>query len=133
MLSGEIATLLSGRYVEISMLPLSFREYVESTGSTAELGRKHADYLQNSSFPYTLELRDNAREIKTYLDAIYNTVVVKDIAARKKISDTLMLESVTRFLFDNIGNPLSSKKIADTLTSAGRKIDVKTVERGNSI
>ena len=129
MLSGEIATLLSGRYVEISMLPLSFREYVESTGSTAELGRKYADYLQNSSFPYTLELRDNAREIKTYLDAIYNTVVVKDIAARKKISDTLMLESVTRFLFDNIGNPLSSKKIADTLTSAGRKIDVKTVEK----
>lgn len=129
MLSGEIATLLSGRYVEISMLPLSFREYVESTGSAAELGRKYADYLQNSSFPYTLELRDNAREIKTYLDAIYNTVVVKDIAARKKISDTLMLESVTRFLFDNIGNPLSSKKIADTLTSAGRKIDVKTVEK----
>ena len=129
MLSGEIATLLSGRYVEISMLPLSFREYVKSTGSTAELGRKYADYLQNSSFPYTLELRDNAREIKTYLDAIYNTVVVKDIAARKKISDTLMLESVTRFLFDNIGNPLSSKKIADTLTSAGRKIDVKTVEK----
>ena len=129
MLSGEIATLLSGRYVEISMLPLSFREYVESTGNAAELGRKYADYLRNSSFPYTLELRDNAREIKTYLDAIYNTVVVKDIAARKKISDTLMLESVTRFLFDNIGNPLSSKKIADTLTSAGRKIDVKTVEK----
>lgn len=128
MLSGEIATLLSGRYVEISMLPLSFREYVESTGSGVELGRKYADYLQNSSFPYTLELRSNAREIKTYL-AIYNTVVVKDIAARKKISDPLMLESVTRFLFDNIGNPLSSKKIADTLTSAGRKIDVKTVEK----
>ena len=129
MLSGEIATLLSGRYVEISMLPLSFREYVESMGDRRELGRKYTDYLQNSSFPYTLELRDNAKEIRTYLDAIYNTVVVKDIAARKKISDTLMLESVTRFLFDNIGNPLSSKKIADTMTSAGRKIDVKTVEK----
>lgn len=129
MLSGEIATLLSGRYVEISMLPLSFREYVESMGDRRELGRKYADYLQNSSFPYTLELRDNAKEIRTYLDAIYNTVVVKDIAARKKISDTLMLESVTRFLFDNIGNPLSSKKIADTMTSAGRKVDVKTVEK----
>ena len=129
MLSGEIATLLSGRYVEISMLPLSFREYVESMGDRRELGRKYADYLQNSSFPYTLELRDNAKEIRTYLDAIYNTVVVKDITARKKISDTLMLESVTRFLFDNIGNPLSSKKIADTMTSAGRKVDVKTVEK----
>lgn len=129
MLSGEIATLLSGRYVEISMLPLSFREYVESMGDRRELGRKYTDYLQNSSFPYTLELRDNAKEIRTYLDAIYNTVVVKDITARKKISDTLMLESVTRFLFDNIGNPLSSKKIADTMTSAGRKVDVKTVEK----
>lgn len=129
MLSGEIATLLSGRYVEISLLPLSFREYVESTGSTAELGRKFVDYLQNSSFPYTLILRKNTREIKAYLQAIYNTVVVKDIAAHKKISDTLMLESVTRFMFDNIGNLVSSKKIADTLTSAGRKIDVKTVEK----
>lgn len=129
MLSGEIATLLSGRYVEISLLPLSFREYVESTGSTAELGRKFVDYLQNSSFPYTLILRKNTREIKAYLEAIYNTVVVKDIAAHKKISDTLMLESVTRFMFDNIGNLVSSKKIADMLTSAGRKIDVKTVEK----
>ena len=131
MLSGEIATLLSGRYVEISMLPLSFKEYVEGTETRreSELGRKYADYLQNSSFPYTLELRENPKEIKTYLDAIYNTVVVKDIASRKKISDTLILESVTRFMFDNIGNPLSSKKIADAMTSAGRKIDVKTVEK----
>ena len=129
MLSGELATLLSGRYVEISMLPLSFREYVESTGSVSDLGRKYADYLQNSSFPYTLQLRDNAREIKAYLDAIYNTIVVKDIAARKKISDTMMLESVTRFAFDNIGNLFSSKKIADALTSGGRKIDVRTVEK----
>ncbi len=129
MLSGEIATLLSGRYVEISMLPLSFREYAESTGSTSELGRKYADYLVNSSFPYTLELRDNAGEIRTYLDAIYNTVVVKDITVRKKIRDTFMLESITRFLFDNIGNPLSSKRISDTMTSDGRKIDVRTVEK----
>ena len=131
MLSGEIATLLSGRYVEISMLPLSFKEYVEGTETRreSEWGRKYADYLQNSSFPYTLELRENPKEIKTYLDAIYNTVVVKDIASRKKISDTLMLESVTRFMFDNIGNPLSSKKIADAMISAGRKIDVKTVEK----
>ena len=70
MLSGEIATLLSGRYVEISMLPLSFREYVESIGDRREIGRKYAYYLQNSSFLYTLELRDNAKEIKTYLDAM---------------------------------------------------------------
>lgn len=129
MLSSEIATLISGRYVEISMLPLSFAEYVSSTGNRAELGRKYVDYITNSSFPYTLELRGQPNEIRDYLDAVYNTIVVKDVANRRKISDTMMLESVTRFTFDNIGNPLSTKKIADTMTSFGRKIDVKTVEK----
>lgn len=129
MLSSEIATLISGRYVEIMMLPFSFAEYVSGTGNTAELGRKYVDYITNSSFPYTLELREQPGEIKDYLDAVYNTIVVKDVANRKKISDTMMLESVTRFTFDNIGNPLSTKKIADTMSSYGRKIDVKTVEK----
>lgn len=129
MLSSEIATVISGRYVEISMLPLSFKEYVFSTGSDSELSRKYVDYIENSSFPYTLELKGHSREIRDYLEGIYNTVVVKDISVRKKISDTMMLESVTRFIFDNIGNPLSTKKIADTMTSEGRKIDVKTVEK----
>lgn len=129
MLSSEIATLISGRYIEISMLPLSFAEFVESTGDKKDLARKYVDYIEYSSFPYTLELRDQVNEIKPYLDGIYNTVVVKDIASRKKIADISMLESVTRFMFDNIGNPLSMKKIADTMTSDGRKIDVKTVEK----
>lgn len=129
MLSSEIATLISGRYIEIKMLPLSFREYVSTTGDKKDLSRKYIDYIENSSFPYTLELRDQVNEIKPYLDAIYNTVVVKDIATRKKILDISMLESVTRFMFDNIGNPLSMKKIVDTMTSDGRKIDVKTVEK----
>lgn len=129
MLSSEIATLISGRYIEISMLPLSFAEFVETTGNKKDLARKYVDYIQYSSFPYTLELRGQVNEIKPYLDGIYNTVVVKDIASRKKIADISMLESVTRFMFDNIGNPLSMKKIADTMTSDGRKIDVKTVEK----
>ncbi len=129
MLSSEIATLISGRYVEISMLPLSFKEYVLSTGSSAELSRKYAEYLENSSFPYALELKGQPKEIKDYLDGIYNTIVVKDVASRKRFPDTMMLESVARFIFDNIGNPLSTKKIADTMTSYGRKIDVKTVEK----
>lgn len=129
MLSSEIATLLSGRYVEIMMLPLSFAEYVVSTGDTTDLARKYTDYILNSSFPYTLDLREQPNDIKAYLDAVYNTIVVKDVASRKKINDTMMLESVTRFVFDNIGNSLSTKKIADTMTSDGRKIDVKTVEK----
>lgn len=129
MLSSEIATLISGRYVEISMLPLSFKEYVSSTGNNGELSRKYAEYLENSSFPYALELKGQPKEIKDYLDGIYNTIVVKDVASRKRFPDTMMLESVARFVFDNIGNPLSTKKIADTMTSYGRKIDVKTVEK----
>lgn len=129
MLSSKIATLISGRYVQIEMLPLSFKEYLESTGSLNDRGIKYKEYLENSSFPYTLELKGQPNEIRDYLEGIYNTIVVKDIVNRKKITDTMMLRSVLRFVFDNIGNPLSSKKIADTMTSDGRKIDTKTVEK----
>lgn len=129
MLSSEIATLLSGRYVTIDMLPLSFKEYTESTGSTESISRKYTDYLQNSSFPYTIELAGQPNEIHDYLDSLFNTIVVKDIIQRNNISDVMMLKSILRFLFDNIGNPLSSKKIADTMTSDGRKISSKTVEK----
>lgn len=129
MLSSEIATLISGRYVQIEMLPLSFKEYVSSTGGESELAKKYTAYLENSSFPYTLEFAGRPREVQDYLEGVFNTIVVKDISQRKKISDPLMLRSVLRFIFDNIGNPLSSKKIADTMTSDGRKIDAKTVEK----
>lgn len=129
MLSSEIATIISGRYVQIEMLPLSFREYMESTGSMNDRGIKYAEYLQNSSFPYTLDLKNQPNEIREYLEGIYNSIVVKDIVNRKKITDTFMLKSVLQFVFDNIGSPLSSKKIADTMTSAGRRIDTRTVEK----
>lgn len=129
LLSSEIATLLSGRYVEIMMLPLSFKEYVSSTGDTKELSRKYLEYIENSSFPYTLDLKGQPKEITLYLEGLYNTIVVKDISQRNKFPDTMMLESIARFVFDNIGNPMSTKKIADTMTSFGRKIDVKTVEK----
>ena len=129
MLSSEIATMISGRYVQIEMLPLSFKEYVESTGSMNDRGIKYAEYLQNSSFPYTLELKNQPEQIREYLEGIYITIVVKDIVSRKKVTDTMMLKSVLRFVFDNIGNPLSPKKIADTMTSEGRKIDTRMVEK----
>jgi predicted AAA+ superfamily ATPase len=128
MLSGEIATLLSGRYVEIPMLPLSFREYVSAFPGRLEPGRLYRDYLVNSSFPYTLELEGNRELIRDYLGGIYNTVILKDVVARKKIGDVMMLESLIRFLFDNIGNISSTKRIADTMVSLGRKISVHTVE-----
>lgn len=129
LLSGEIATLLTGRYIEISMLPLSFREYVTATGGTKHLAEKYREYLETGSFPYALNLLGQPNELRDYLEGLYHTIVVKDIGTRRKISDTMMLESIVRFVFDNIGNPLSSKKIADTMTSEGRKIDVKTVEK----
>ena len=129
MLSSEIATLLSGRYIEIKMQPLSFAEYVDSTGNRDHLAGKYSDYITNSSFPYTLELQNDKNLISDYLEGIYNTIVMKDVMQRKKINDAMMLESVVRFMMDNIGNTLSTKRIADALTSFGRKIDVKTVER----
>ena len=129
MLSSEIATLLSGRYIQIEMLPLSFKEYMISTGSMNDRGIKYVDYLQNSSFPYTLELEGQSDEIRSYLEGLYKTIVVKDIINHSKISEPRMLKSILKFIFDNIGNPLSSKKIADTMTSSGRRIDTRTVEK----
>ncbi len=129
MLSSEIATLLSGRYIQIEMLPLSFKEYMISTGSMHDRGIKYVDYLRNSSFPYTLELEGQSDEIRNYLEGLYNTIVVKDIINHSKISEPMMLKSILKFIFDNIGNPLSSKKIADTMTSSGRRIDTRTVEK----
>ena len=93
MLSSEIATMISGRYIQIEMLPLSFKEYMKSTGSMNDRGIKYAEYLQNSSFPFTLELKNQPDEIRDYLEGIYNTIVVKDIINRKKITDTMMLKS----------------------------------------
>lgn len=128
LLSGELATLLSGRYVEIKMLPLSFKEFVSVHPADSNLDRLYQDYIHNSSFPYALEL-NKPKDIRQYLEGIYDSIVLKDIVARKSIPDVNMLKSVTRFLFDNIGNICSTKKIADTMTSAGRKIAVHTVEK----
>lgn len=127
LLSGELATLLSGRYVEIKMLPLSFKEYVSAFPSDSNIDRLYQNYIHNSSFPYALELK-RQKDIRQYLDGIYDSIVLKDIVARKRFPDISMLQSVVRFLFDNIGNLCSTKKIADTMTSSGRKISVHTVE-----
>lgn len=129
LLSSEIATLISGRYVEIKMLPFSFKEFVKATNQSTNLSSAYRQYVETSSFPYVLELLQTPQEINAYLEGIYNTILVKDIIDRKKIADTNVLKSVTQFLFDNIGSELSSKKIADTLTSNGRKSDSKTIEK----
>lgn len=126
LLSGELATLLTGRYIEIKMYPLSFKEYLNYYKKDAD-EKMYLNYINRSSFPYALKLEEES-EIDDYLDALYNTIIVKDIGLRKKIADTTMLRTVARFMFNNIGNCLSIKKIADTLTSDGRSISVHTVE-----
>ncbi len=126
-MSGELATLLSGRFVELKMLPLSFKEYVSAFEEPFSKEELYRNYVYNSSFPYTVGLKTR-RNIHAYLDGIYNTVVLNDIVARRKIQDPLMLKSVIKFMFDNIGNLCTVKKIADSMTSAGRKISNHTVE-----
>lgn len=129
LLSSEIATLLSGRYVELQLLPLSFKEYINATGNTNDLERKYADYITFSSFPYAMAFDREVQMTNDYLRGIYSTIVLKDVMHRHSISDAMMLENVMAFMADNIGNTLSVKKIADTLTSSGRKVDVKTIEK----
>jgi predicted AAA+ superfamily ATPase len=127
LLSGELATLLSGRYVEIKMLPLSFKEYLSAFPKDSSVDRLYGDFVQNSAFPYALELQ-TPKDRRQYLQAIYDTIVLKDIVARRKFPDIEMLKSVVRFMLHNIGNICSTKSIADTMTSSGRKISVHTVE-----
>lgn len=125
MLSGELATLLSGRYVEISMLPLSFKEYFEIVGGDKRTAFNN--YFYRGGFPYTAVIDDNDIR-KDYLQGIYSTVLLKDIVARKRVVDVELLEAMIRFMFDNLGNIASVKKIADTLTSHGRKTTAMTVD-----
>jgi predicted AAA+ superfamily ATPase len=127
-LSGELATLLSGRYVEIKMLPLSFKEFLSTFEDKTDLARKFRTYLEHGSFPYVLNLNNDKKLINDYLSGIYNTVILKDVVARKNISDVSILESIVKFMFDNVGNRTSAKKISDTMTSYGRKITSPTVE-----
>lgn len=126
LLSGKLATLLSGRYVEIKMLPLSFKEYISVVGDN-DLLNKYNNYLVNSSFPYALQM-DRKEDIYAYLDGIYNTIILKDISLRKNVIDITALQNIVYFMFDNIGNLCSSTKIANTLTTAGKKISIPTVE-----
>ena len=139
-MSSELATLLSGRYIELKMLPLSFKEYYQAKLEYEKMEQKenrisktliqyYNEYIVNSSFPYTLQLDNDLKNIHEYLSGIYNSVLLKDIVARLKISDVMRLESVVKYVFDNIGNLTSLSKIANTLTSMGRKTDAKTIEK----
>ena len=129
-MSAELATLLSGRYVELKMLPFSFREFCSAIkDEPLSNAQKYDRYLRTSSFPYLAGAGQSDDEIRDYLSGIYNTNLVKDTLHRIGSGDTALLEKIMRYLAANIGSLISPNKIANTLTSDGRRTDNKTVER----
>lgn len=128
LLSGEIATLLTGRYIEIKLFPFSFREFMQTRSAQVSREEAYRQYIELGSFPYITQICNDREMVREYLMGLYNTIVLKDVVSRKKITDVMMLQSVVRFLADNIGNISVVKRISDTMTSLGRKITFHTVE-----
>lgn len=130
LLSGELATLLSGRYIEIKMLPLSFKEYLSAFNDSKKSKQEiFLDYMRNGGMPGNISiLQDDPNGLDTYLEGIFSTIVYKDIITRNNITDKMLLENVLKFIFDSIGSPISTKKISDTLTSKGMSTSNHTVE-----
>lgn len=135
MLSGDLATLLTGRYVEIKMLPLSFQEFLSMTGLEPERG--FPEYLKNGGMPYIAAMNRTDEKVSTYLEGIYNTVIVKDIedrqarkendSSKRKITDIALLKTIAKYLAGVVGNPVSVRSITNYLISSGRKISPNTV------
>ena len=128
LLSSELATLLTGRYIEIKMLPLSFKEYMSAFEDKTDISKKFRNYLEVSSFPQAIELYNaNPENINLFLDGIYNTILFKDVMQRKGIKDKSVLERVTKYLYDNIGNRSSMKSISDNIEGLERNNSYNTV------
>jgi len=130
LLASELSTLLSGRFIEIHMLPLSFKEFLDfyDHEPDGDLDRCFNRYLDIGGMPGLIELRDQERVVRSYLGAIYSTIILKDVIQRNEVRDPALLESVMRFMAGNIGNPMSSKKVSDYLTSSGRKTSSETID-----
>lgn len=132
LLSGELATLLSGRYVEIRVYPLSFAEYLDFVQSNEDekgfTKQEHfANYLRFGSLPGIHQMKWDEKRIMQYLADIYNSVLLNDVIKRNKIRDPALLENIVRYLMDNIGNTFSAKKISDFIKNQGRKLSTETV------
>lgn len=132
LLSGELATLLAGRYVEIRVYPLDFQEYLDFAATNAEEAQlprqeQFANFLRFGGLPGIHQMKWDEERIMQYLHDIYNSVLLKDVIARNKIRDTALLESIVLYLMDNIGNTFSAKTISDFLKSQGRKLSTETV------
>ncbi|MDR1430807.1 MAG: ATP-binding protein [Propionibacteriaceae bacterium] len=130
LLSGELASLLTGRYVELSLLPVSFAEFVAARTPAdvpPALRDLYDDYARSGSLPFTLSL-DSDSEIRQYLEGVLNTILLRDVAVARKVANVGQLRNVTEFLYSSIGSLVSVNRIANAMTSAGRKISRSTVE-----
>lgn len=130
LLSSELSTLLSGRYVEINMYPLSFKEYVDffPQKSNETKDSLFNQYLEFGGFPVIGELMDHPETIAPVLEGIYNTVLMKDVIERNQVRDPALLENILKYIAANVGNIVSTKKISDYLTSSGRKTTSDTID-----
>ena len=138
LLSGELATYIAGRYVHFTVYPFTFSEYLElkgGAGTTSPMSFPAGltseetyfdDYLRFGGLPQRF-LLDDEQSIRVYLDDVFNTIVVKDIIARNKISDVDLLRRLTAFLLENVGNPFSANAICNKLKSEGVKTTVATL------
>lgn len=128
LLSSELATLLSGRYIEIKMYPLSFKEYLKFNAyDTNDLENKFYEYLKYGGLPAITQIKDKNNLIMAYLNDIYNAIVKKDIIERNNIKDISLLENIVKYISANIGSPISANKISDYLNSN------KIVEKSNHL
>ena len=129
LLSSELSTYLSGRYVEIKVLPLSFKEYLDFTSleESKTLEDKFVEYIKYGGMPGIIIIKNEENLYESAITGIYNTVFMKDVVERNKLVDATLLEKILKFLMSNIGSSISSKKIADFLTSQGTKITHNTV------
>lgn len=132
LLSGELATLLSGRYIEIPVYPLSFSEYLEFAGNNEDekgLSREQhfSNFLRYGGLPGIHEMKWEDAALLRYLTDIFNSVLLKDVIKRNKIRDIHLLERIVQYLLDNIGNTFSAKTISDFLKNQGRKLSSETV------
>lgn len=136
LLSGELATLLSGRYAEINMLPLSFSEYCRIKGD-GDREKQFADYMRYGSLPYIATLKDTTEQADIYLEGIYNTIIVKDIELRqqrrekdpnkRRVNDITLLKNISKFLANSIGSPISIKSITNYISSNVKSVSQNTV------
>lgn len=126
LLSSELSTLLSGRYIEIKVYPLSFKEYlVFNQYDNQNIEDKFYEYLRYGGLPAITLIKNNDELVLSYLNDIYNTIVKKDIIDRNNIKDSALLENIIKYLVTNIGSPISANKISDYLNSN------KIVEKSN--